>query len=276
MHATRPLVQIFGLTFDLSIILTSTFAAVLVLLIVFISTRHITTKKPGKLQNLMEWVIEFIQNIMVNSMGHKDNFFVLAGGVGLILYLVISNLLGVPFSITAGTDHAVWWKSPTADAPPVKKSVKTTKKDISEWPAIEPDISDIREAVRMFSADLPTGINRTILIKDDYSIDFEQLAPYLGGIPTKPYYMSKVTYTIFEQHEKNIPPIIDKVQKSVHLFYRVNKKYPLRPFDPLYRVNYHQLLQGHYLDEMPPIDLYFTDYDGLITNRKPEKKMAGG
>lgn len=116
MHAERPLVQLFGLTFDLSISLTSTFAAAAVLLFVYVCTRHITPKKPGKLQNLIEWVIEFIQNIMINSMGHKNNFFVLAGGVGLILYLVISNLLGVPFSIIAGSDHAVWWKSPTADA----------------------------------------------------------------------------------------------------------------------------------------------------------------
>jgi F-type H+-transporting ATPase subunit a len=116
MHITRPLVQIFGLTFDLSIILTSTTAALVVLVFAYLCTRQVTTKKPGKMQNLLEWVIEFIQNIMMNSMGRKDNLFILAGGVGLILYLFIANTLGVPFSFIAGEDQATWWKSPTADA----------------------------------------------------------------------------------------------------------------------------------------------------------------
>jgi F-type H+-transporting ATPase subunit a len=116
MHSSRPLVQVFGLTFDYSIIITSTFAAGVVLLFVYLCTRNITEEKPGKMQNLMEWVINFVENIMVNSMGRKDNFFVLAGGVGLILYLFLSNILGIPFSVIAGSDHATWWKSPTADA----------------------------------------------------------------------------------------------------------------------------------------------------------------
>lgn len=116
MHSTRPLVQLFGLTFDLSIILTSTIAAIAVLLIVFVCTRNITEKKPGKLQNMIEWLMEFVQAIMDNSMGSQKNFFILSAGIGLMLYLFIANIMGIPFSIIAGENHAVWWKSPTADA----------------------------------------------------------------------------------------------------------------------------------------------------------------
>lgn len=116
MHSTRPLVQIFGMTFDLSIILTSTISALIVLIFVYICTRYITEKKPGKLQNLMEWIIDFVENIMINSIGSKENFFILSAGVGLILYLFVANILGIPFSIIAGEEHATWWKSPTADA----------------------------------------------------------------------------------------------------------------------------------------------------------------
>lgn len=190
--------------------------------------------------------------------------------IGIFLGIAIGSLVGYTIMTKYLRVH-----SDKGQIPAIKKPVKMTKKGINDWPVIETTISDIREAVRMFAADLPNGIKRTILIKDDYSIDFVQLAPYLGGIPSKPYYMSKETYTIFEEQDKNIPPIIDRVQKAVYLFYRVNKKYPIRPFDPLYRVNYHQLMQGHYLDKMPLIELYFTDYDGLITNQKPERKMAG-
>jgi len=116
MHSTRPLVQFFGLTFDLSIILSSTVAALIVLIFVYACTRHITEKKPGKMQNLIEWIIGFVQNIMINSMGTKDNYFILVAGVGLLLYLFVANILGIPFAIIAGEHDISWWKSPTADA----------------------------------------------------------------------------------------------------------------------------------------------------------------
>lgn len=64
----------------------------------------------------MEWIIDFVKNIMENSIGIKDNFFILSVGVGLLLYLLIANIMGIPFSIIAGENHATWWKSPTSDA----------------------------------------------------------------------------------------------------------------------------------------------------------------
>jgi hypothetical protein len=190
--------------------------------------------------------------------------------IGIFLGIAIGSMVGYLMMLKYLGTHGEKGK-----IPPVKIGMKK-KPETGDWPVIAVTLSDIREAVRLFAAYLPKGINRTILIKDDYSIDFEQLAPYLGGIPDRPFYMSKETFIIYEELEKDIPPLLDKVQKAVNLFYKVNKTYPIRPYDPLYRVNYHQLLQGHYLDGMPPIDFYFTDYDGLITNQKPEKKLVGG
>ncbi len=189
---------------------------------------------------------------------------VLFGGAigGLIGYVMIYNYAGS------------YTKSP------LEKSVLGSKikkrSDILEWPTIEATASDVQKAIRYFAQNLPNGINRTILIKEDYGIDLEQLAPYIGGIPTKQFYMSRETYEIFEEFEKDLPSIIDKVQKAVHLYYKVNNRYPIKPYDSLNRVNYYQLLQGHYLDEKPDIDLYFTDYDGLITHLKPNRKKIGG
>lgn len=156
----------------------------------------------------------------------------------------------------------------------VAPSLKQVRKKEGEWPVLEASIDDVREAVRLFSNDLPKEMNRTFIVKNDYSIDFQQIAPYLGGIPSKPFYMSKETYEIFE--EKNIPPVIDKVQKAVNIFYKTNNKLPIRPYDQLHRVNYDQLLQEHYLDKKPFLELYFTDYDSLITTQKPEIKLTGG
>jgi F-type H+-transporting ATPase subunit a len=92
----------------------TTIAAILVLLIAFFSTLRATTNTNNKWQNFMEWVIAFVQDIMETSMGSKNNLFILSTGITLLLYIFISNLLGIPFSIVS--NDVTWWKSPTADA----------------------------------------------------------------------------------------------------------------------------------------------------------------
>lgn len=116
MHS-KPLVVWFNLTFDLSIILTSTFAAIMVFLIAYLFTKNPATHTPKKWQNFMEWILEFVKNIMNDSMVISNNLFILSTGVVLLMYLFIANLLGIPFSIITAEEYPVsWWKSPTADA----------------------------------------------------------------------------------------------------------------------------------------------------------------
>jgi len=155
-----------------------------------------------------------------------------------------------------------------------KKTEKNKEKTV-EWPVIDVTFDEVVKVVRRFSEQLPKGVYRTILVSEDYSIDFKQLAHLLKGIPSKSFYMSKETYDIFEEKDKNIPPIIDKVQKAVDQYVKEQKKYPMLPYDPLRRVNYYLLIQEHYLDQIPEIELYITDYDGLISHHKPKKKQAG-
>ncbi|WP_404331095.1 DUF3939 domain-containing protein [Mesobacillus maritimus] len=149
------------------------------------------------------------------------------------------------------------------------------KEETTEWLIIDVTLEDVVKAVRSFSERLPKGVYRTILVNDDYSIDFKQLAYILKGIPSKPFYMSKETYDIFEEKNKDIPPIIDTVQKAVDRYVKEQKKYPMLPYDPLRRVNYYLLIQEHYLEKKPDIELYITDYDGLISHEKPKRKQAG-
>jgi F-type H+-transporting ATPase subunit a len=97
--------------------LTSTIASILVFLIAYLLTRNTTPATPNKWQNMMEWIMEFVKNIMNDSMGISNNLFIWSTGVSLLMYLFIANLLGVPFSIVTTGEHPVsWWKSPTADA----------------------------------------------------------------------------------------------------------------------------------------------------------------
>lgn len=156
-----------------------------------------------------------------------------------------------------------------------KTETKTEKVATKTWPVIEADIHDVRKAIRVYSEKLPKGVYRTILVRDDNSIDFEPLAPYLGGTPSRKFYMSKETYDIFEENQREIAVTIDRVQKAVDMYVKEHKQYPMLPYDPLNRVNYYQLLQTKCLDSQPEIELYITDYDGLVTHIKPKKKSTG-
>ena len=88
-------------------------AAVIVFLIAFISTRNLKLKPTG-MQNFMEWIMDFVKGIIKSNMDWKTGgrFHVL--GITLIMFIAVSNLLGLPFGgIYINGD--LWWKSPTAD-----------------------------------------------------------------------------------------------------------------------------------------------------------------
>ncbi|WP_404405351.1 F0F1 ATP synthase subunit A [Jeotgalibacillus malaysiensis] len=112
MNHEAPLAEFLGLTFNLSNVLMITVASAVVFLIAVLSTRALAMKPTG-MQNFMEWIMDFVRNIIKSNMDWKTggSFHIL--GITLIMYVAISNFLGLPFAITY--DHYLWWKSPTAD-----------------------------------------------------------------------------------------------------------------------------------------------------------------
>ncbi|NRD78320.1 DUF3939 domain-containing protein [Bacillus sp. BRMEA1] len=147
-------------------------------------------------------------------------------------------------------------------------------KETKEYPVIHVTIEDVRVAIREFSNQLPKGVYRTILVKEDYSVDTEQLVSILGGIPSINFYMSKETYDVFDETEKHIPAEMDTIQKAVDQYVKDHNRYPMLPFDPQRRVNYYQLLQGHYIKRAPELQFYITDLDGLITHICPKNTSS--
>lgn len=100
------------ITFNLSTIMMLLVAAIIVFLIAVISTRNLKLKPTG-MQNFMEWIMDFVKNIIKSNMDWKTGgrFHIL--GITLIMFIAVSNLLGLPFSIIY--NDQLWWKSPTAD-----------------------------------------------------------------------------------------------------------------------------------------------------------------
>ncbi|WP_316570566.1 F0F1 ATP synthase subunit A [Neobacillus sp. YIM B06451] len=113
MHHENPIVgPFFGLYFNLANILMITVASLIVFLIAVVSTRRLAMKPTG-MQNFMEWVMDFVKGIINSTMDWKTGgrFHIL--GITLIMYVAISNFLGLPFSVVYKNE--LWWKSPTAD-----------------------------------------------------------------------------------------------------------------------------------------------------------------
>jgi F-type H+-transporting ATPase subunit a len=145
MHKA-PIIEIGGFNLDLSIVLMLLVSGTITFVIAKLATRNLSVTNPSKMQNFLEWLVEFVRNIIASAMDLKKGKPFVALGMTLIMFIFVSNLLGLPFAIVTeytepghifgkeivttseaefaklrekGEEHphigVVWWKSPTAD-----------------------------------------------------------------------------------------------------------------------------------------------------------------
>ncbi|MGM0896904.1 MAG: F0F1 ATP synthase subunit A [Bacillota bacterium] len=112
MDHGAPMLEVFGIWFNLSNVMMLLVAALIVFLIAFFATRNLKLKPTG-MQNFMEWIMDFVKGIIKSNMDWRDGgrFHIL--GITLIMFIFVSNMLGLPFAVVVNGD--LWWKSPTAD-----------------------------------------------------------------------------------------------------------------------------------------------------------------
>ncbi|MGD6960830.1 F0F1 ATP synthase subunit A [Fictibacillus phosphorivorans] len=104
--------EFMGLTFNLSNVLMITVTSVIVFIIATVATRTLSMKPTG-MQNFLEWIVDFVKGIINSTMDWRSGGRFLTLGLTLLMYIFVSNMLGLPFAIIVGGD--LWWKSPTAD-----------------------------------------------------------------------------------------------------------------------------------------------------------------
>jgi len=140
-----PVIEVGGFHLDLSTIVGLLVSCVIVFALARAAVRNLSVDNPSKLQNFMEWVVEFVHNTIASTMPlHMAKKFI-ALGMTLIMFIFVSNLLGLPFGIVMEVkeDHhgpveflgfeiisaeeveeahhegkhlsVAFWKSPTAD-----------------------------------------------------------------------------------------------------------------------------------------------------------------
>ena len=101
-----------GLYFNMANVLMITVSSLIVFIIAVASTRRLAMKPTGA-QNFLEWVMDFVKGIIKNNMDWNTGGRFLMLGMTLMMYVFVSNMLGLPFSVAI--NDQVWWKSPTAD-----------------------------------------------------------------------------------------------------------------------------------------------------------------
>lgn len=123
--------------------MTLLLSGIITFVIARLAVRNLSIKNPSKMQNFLEWVIEFVQDIVGSAMPLKKTYISL--GMTLILFIFVANLLGLPLAVITEVHHPVsifgqeiittsqavfdklatngkeehvhllWYKSPTAD-----------------------------------------------------------------------------------------------------------------------------------------------------------------
>jgi F-type H+-transporting ATPase subunit a len=137
MEHLVPMIRIGGMRWDLAGILMVVLTSLIVFILARLAVRSLSVENPGKLQNFLEWVVEFVQGIIGQTMDYKKGRDYLGLCLTLILYIFVSNMLGLPFGIVTeahdghipslfgrplivpeDVEHPAWswWRSPTADA----------------------------------------------------------------------------------------------------------------------------------------------------------------
>lgn len=134
-----PVLNLGGLNIDISTFLSIIVSCVIVFILARLAVRNLSVTNPSKIQNFMEWVIEFVHGIIASTMPLNRVKPFVSLGLTLIMFIFVSNLLGLPFGIVTSHTEPVtlfglavvtpemiqaageqgyelaWWKSPTAD-----------------------------------------------------------------------------------------------------------------------------------------------------------------
>lgn len=130
---------------DLSIVIMLIVTCTIVFVVCKLATRKLSVDNPGKLQSFLEWGVDFIKDMISSTMDLKKGKIFVSLGMTLITFILVGNLLGLPFAIVteheqpssvfgyeikstseeslaakeakgqAAHSEVVWWKSPTAD-----------------------------------------------------------------------------------------------------------------------------------------------------------------
>jgi F-type H+-transporting ATPase subunit a len=126
MHETI-LWHLGGMTFHGKTLVMTWMVMALIIIFVLIAVRNLTSGKPGKMQNLLEWIVDFVRKLISDNMSYEKGKPLIGYLLTLIMFIFVSNMFGllpnltfnllhnVHFAKLGEIFHGAAWMSPTAD-----------------------------------------------------------------------------------------------------------------------------------------------------------------
>lgn len=111
MEATPKVIEIFGVSFSVPILISCGVSVLLIALFTILSARKVSMK-PGKLQNALEALMEFTKGIVNNAVDEKTGQTYYLYIFSLFSFVLVANMVGLIFYIHY-EDHS-YFASPTA------------------------------------------------------------------------------------------------------------------------------------------------------------------
>lgn len=111
----------------------------------------------------------------------------------------------------------------------------------------------------------------TVLVNDDYTVNYDLLKPFLPAFPTNVFIITKETLEVFENTEENLELVkeIDEVQRAVDQYVTEKEQFPVVESDENHVICPIKL--APYLGRNLKRKLYISEKHYLVSSQ-PEKK----
>ncbi|GEN57384.1 hypothetical protein GCM10012290_19860 [Halolactibacillus alkaliphilus] len=144
------------------------------------------------------------------------------------------------------------------------------KKHKKIYPTKDMSLDELKQGIRQYINDLPNEVPLSTLINDDLTINYQKLAPYLNARPIQTYYMSKETYDIFDENQKQLAEDLDYIQRAVDQYIQLSNELPVIHGDPYLKVSYHKLMKRGLITYRPTHEFFIDSKDHLINYARPK------
>jgi F-type H+-transporting ATPase subunit a len=96
-----------SMTFHGKTLIMTWISMALIIIFCMIGVRNLTSGKPGKMQNVLEWIIDFVRNIISDNMDYEKGRPLIGYLLTLIMFIFFSNMLGLTPNFTLNLLHNV-------------------------------------------------------------------------------------------------------------------------------------------------------------------------
>jgi len=84
-----------NMTFHAKTLVMTWLVMVLVLIFCLMGVRRLTSGKPGKMQNILEWIVDFVRGLVSDNMDYEKGRPLLSYLLTLIVFVFFANMIGL-------------------------------------------------------------------------------------------------------------------------------------------------------------------------------------